>query len=92
MYTDHCTGLIHVLQYTSVYLSIHSMYKGLLYLIIQDISCSVFEWVDISTKHLMTGSTGNSEFCFLVILKDTGKQNFLFLLGLVIKNSLMNNS
>ena len=56
----------------------------------------------------MTGPTEKSEFCFhrsdregkgkvlsasrLVILKDKGKQNLLFPLELVIKNSLMNNS
>ena len=39
-YTDHYTGLIFVLQYTSVYLSVHTMYTGSLYLLIHAISCS----------------------------------------------------
>ena len=39
-YTDHYTGLIRVLQYTSVYLSVHTMYTGSLYLRIHAISCS----------------------------------------------------
>ena len=42
------------------------------------------------TKHFVTGSTGNSGFCFRStsppgILRVSGKQNLLFPLGLVIK-------
>ena len=40
MYTEHYTDLIHILQYTSVYLSVRIMYTGSLYLLIHDISCS----------------------------------------------------
>ena len=42
--------------------------------------CSIFE-VGGKTKHLMTGPTGNSDFC----LRVSGKQNSLFPLGPVIK-------
>ena len=37
------------------------------------------------TKHLMTGPSGNGEFCFLSTLRVSGKQNSLFPLRPVIK-------
>ena len=54
---------------------------------------SIFELGGI-TKHLMTGPTGNTEFCFpstSMTLRISGKQNSLFPLVPVIKCSLLHS-
>ena len=49
-----------------------------------------------TTKHLMTGSAGNSEFCFpstlMFPVRVSGKQNSLFPVGPVIKRLLFTHT